>query len=201
MLKVGLTGGIGAGKSVVAKIFEILEVPIYQADEAAKRLMETNSLLSKKIKDNFSDQSYLGGKLNRKFLADIVFNNKEKLELLNSIVHPFTILDGMEWMQKQKSPYAIKEAALIFESGSQGSFDIIIGVFAPQQIRLNRTLIRDQTTKEKVLGRMENQIADSEKMKLCDEIIINDDQQLIIPQVLSIHEKLILLSKEKEQHG
>ena len=104
-------------------------------------------------------------------------------------------------MQKQKSPYAIKEAALIFESGSQGSFDIIIGVFAPQHIRLNRTLKRDQTTREQILGRMENQIADSIKMKLCDEIIINDEQQLIIPQVLSIHEKLILLSKEKEQHG
>jgi dephospho-CoA kinase len=194
MLKVGLTGGIGAGKSIVAKVFEVLGIPVYQADDAAKKLMETNKELMDLIKINFSENAYVEGKLNRKFLADIVFNDKEKLKVLNSLVHPFTIQDGIDWMNKQDAPYAIKEAALIFESGSQHAFDVIIGVFAPQAMRVNRTLKRDQTTRELVLERMENQLDDSLKMKLCNEILINDEQKLLLPQIVSLHLKLIQMS-------
>ncbi len=194
MLKVGLTGGIGAGKSVVAKIFEILGIPVYQADLAAKKLMETNETLIHAIKDVFSDEAYINGKLNRKYIADIVFNDKEKLKQLNALVHPFTIQNGVNWMNAQTTPYAIKEAALIFESGSQNEFDCIIGVFAPVSIRVNRTIKRDQSSREAILERIENQIEDRIKMKLCDEVIMNDEQHLIIPQVLAIHEKLLKIS-------
>ncbi len=194
MLKVGLTGGIGAGKSIVAKVFEVLGIPVYQADDAAKKLMETNKELMDLIKINFSENAYVEGKLNRKFLANIVFNDKEKLKVLNSLVHPFTIQDGIDWMNKQDAPYAIKEAALIFESGSQHAFDVIIGVFAPQAMRVNRTLKRDQTTRELVLERMDNQLDDSLKMKLCNEILINDEQKLLLPQIVSLHLKLIQMS-------
>jgi len=194
MLKVGLTGGIGAGKSTVAHVFEVLGIPVYHADQEAKRLMQTNPLLMEKIKIAFSEKAYVEGILDRKFLSSLVFNDNQKLELLNSIVHPFTIQDGKEWMEKQNSPYAIKEAALIFESGSQGEFDSIIGVFAPPAMRIHRTIQRDHVEREKVLNRMEKQLDENIKMKLCDHVLINNEQTLLIPQVISLHEKLLQLS-------
>src|SRR5579862_1868590 len=118
MLKIGLTGGIGSGKSTVAKLFEILGVPVYYADDAAKHLMNEEEELKEKIKQQFGKETYSNEKLNSAFLSSIVFNNAEKLELLNSIVHPATINDAAKWMQLQTAPYVIKEAALIFESGS-----------------------------------------------------------------------------------
>ena len=196
MLKVGLTGGIGAGKSTVAHIFEVLGIPVYHADQEAKRLMQTNPLLMEKIRTAFSENAYMEGILDRKYLSSLVFNDKQKLELLNSIVHPFTIQDGKEWMKKQSSPYAIKEAALIFESGSQGEFDCIVGVFAPTTLRLHRTIQRDQVEREKVIHRMEKQLDENIKMKLCDHVLINNEQTLLIPQVIALHEKLISLSAD-----
>jgi dephospho-CoA kinase len=198
MLKVGLTGGIGAGKSTVAHIFEVLGIPVYHADQEAKRLMQTNPSLMEKIKNAFSEKAYVEGGLDRKFLSSLVFNDKQKLELLNSIVHPFTIQDGLDWMKKQTSPYAIKEAALIFESGSQGEFDTIIGVFAPPALRIHRTIQRDQVEREKVLSRMENQLDENIKMKLCDHVLINNEQTLLVPQVIDLHEQLIKLSTKRE---
>ena len=197
MLKVGLTGGIGAGKSTVAHIFEVLGIPVYHADQEAKRLMQTNPLLIEKIRLAFSDKAYVKGFLDRKFLSSVVFNDKQQLELLNSIVHPFTIQDGKEWMKKQTSPYAIKEAALIFESGSQGEFDGIIGVFAPTTLRIHRTIQRDQVERENVMHRMEKQLDENIKMKLCDHVLINNEQTLLIPQVIALHQKLIRLSTEE----
>ena len=196
MLKVGLTGGIGAGKSTVAHIFEVLGIPVYHADQEAKRLMQTNPVLIEKIRMAFSDKAYADGILDRKFLSSVVFNDKEQLEMLNSIVHPFTIQDGKDWMKKQTSPYAIKEAALIFESGSQGEFDSIIGVFSPTTLRIHRTIQRDQVEREKVLHRMEKQLDESIKMKLCDHVLINNEQTLLIPQVIDLHEKMMILSTE-----
>lgn len=196
MLKVGLTGGIGAGKSTVAHIFEVLGIPVYHADQEAKRLMQINPVLIEKIRMAFSDKAYVKGILDRKFLSSVVFNDKQQLELLNSIVHPFTIQDGKEWMKKQTSLYAIKEAALIFESGSQGEFDSIIGVFAPTTLRIHRTIQRDQVERENVLHRMEKQLDENIKMKLCDHVLINNEQSLLIPQVIDLHQKLIQLSTE-----
>ncbi|MCF8214944.1 MAG: dephospho-CoA kinase [Chitinophagaceae bacterium] len=198
MLKVGLTGGIGAGKSTVAHIFEVLGIPVYHADQEAKRLMQTNPSLIEKIKIAFSEKAYVEGILDRQYLSSLVFNNKQQLELLNSIVHPFTIQDGLEWMKKQNSPYAIKEAALIFESGSQGEFDVIIGVFAPPAMRIHRTIQRDQVDREKVMSRMEKQLDENIKMKLCDHVLINNEQTMLTPQVIALHEQLIKLSAERE---
>lgn len=197
MLKIGLTGGIGSGKSTVAKVFETLGIPVYKADDEAKRLMSTHPVLIQKIKDHFSAEAYQNGQLNKPYLSAVVFKDKKKLELLNSLVHPFTIEDGKAWMLRQKTPYAIKEAALIFESGSQGDFDQIIGVYAPEILRIHRTIQRDKTDKDKVRSRMENQIKEELKMKLCDEVLINNEQQLLIPQIIALHEKLLVIAKNQ----
>ena len=197
MLKIGLTGGIGSGKSTVAKVFEILGIPVYKADDEAKRLMATHPDLIQQIKEHFTDEAYQDGQLNKSFLSSVVFNDKKQLELLNSLVHPFTIEDGKAWMQRQKTPYAVKEAALIFESGSQGDYDLIIGVYAPETLRIHRTIQRDKTDKDKVRSRMENQIKEELKMKLCDEVLINNEQQLLIPQIIALHEKLLVIAKNQ----
>ena len=200
MLNVGLTGGIGSGKTIASKIFEVLGIPVYQADVAAKRLMETNPVLKNQLIEQFGNDAFVDGKLNRSYIAEIIFNDKEKLQLINSLVHPYTIQDGIEWMKKQTSPYAIKEAALIFESGSQSNFDYIIGISSPLTLRLNRTLKRDNINRELVLEKMENQLDEETKMKLCDFVLLNDERTLLTTQVLAVHEKLIALSKEQQPH-
>jgi dephospho-CoA kinase len=199
MLKVGVTGGIGAGKSMVCKIFEILGTPVYYADEAAKKLMQENEKLIAELKIQFSNEVYEGGTLNRKYLSNLVFNNPEKRELLNKIVHPYVIQDGIDWMNNQQSPYAIKEAALIFESGSQASLDHIIGVFAPYALKIHRTIKRDQSTREEIMQKIESQIDDGIKMKLCDDVIINDEQHMLVHQVIAIHKKLCSMAIEKNK--
>ncbi|RYF90477.1 MAG: dephospho-CoA kinase, partial [Chitinophagaceae bacterium] len=125
----------------------------------------------------------------RAFIASQVFSNKEKLELLNSITHPATIADSERWMKRQTSPYAVKEAALLFESGSAGNLDYIIGVYAPVALRIHRTMQRDQISREEVQQRMNRQIDENMKMKLCDFVVINDEQQLLIPQVVRLNER------------
>ncbi len=190
MLRVGLTGGIGSGKSTVAKIFEVLGIPVYYADAAAKRLMNEDDELKKNIVAHFGGESYKNDQLNRSYISSLVFNNKEKLELLNSFTHPATIRDANKWMQRQTSPYTIKEAALIFESGSAEHLDHVIGVYTPAPLRIQRIMQRDNTTREEVLQRMSRQIDEDIKMRLCDSIIINDEEQLLIPQVMELHEKL-----------
>ena len=191
MLRVGLTGGIGSGQSTVAKIFEVLGIPVYYADDASKKLMNENEELKEKIRVHFGKDAYTNGLLNRAYLSSIVFNNPEKLALLNSIVHPATIKDAAEWMQKQTTPYTIKEAALIFESGSQENLDKVIGVFAPAAVRINRVMQRDNVTREEVISRMNKQINEEIKMRLCDYVVSNDEQELLIPQVLKLHEILL----------
>jgi len=199
MIKVGLTGGIGSGKSTVAKIFEVLGVPVYYADDAARRLMNENEELKATIIENFGEATYINGKLDRKFLAAVVFSNKEKLELLNSLTHPITIDDAEQWIKKQTSSYIIKEAALLFESGSAKHLDMIIGVSAPMQLRLKRVMDRDGLPEEEVLKRMDRQMDEEMKMKQCDFVISNDEQKLVLPQVLDLHEKLIARSIKKKQ--
>jgi dephospho-CoA kinase len=191
MLKVGLTGGIGAGKSVVANVFRLLNTPVYDADAAAKRLMIQDEILQRNIIHHFGKEAYIEGKLNRSYLAARVFSDKEKLELLNSLVHPITIRDASEWFSKQENPYVIKEAALLFESGTAEGLDYVIGVTAPEALRIQRVMHRDQLSREEVKKRMQHQLEDSLKMKLCDYIIHNDEMQLVIPQVLKIHEELL----------
>jgi dephospho-CoA kinase len=199
MLRIGLTGGIGSGKSTVAQIFEVLGIPVYYADAEAKRLMNTDEELKINIIKNFGNDAYKEGFLNRAYISSIVFKDHAKLDLLNSIVHPVTIHDSEAWMKKLKAsspsiPYAIHEAALIFEAGVTQGLDYVIGVFAPHPLRLKRVMERDNVTKEEVLKRMNRQIDEETKMKLCDFVINNDEQQLVISQVLNLHEKLSSLT-------
>jgi dephospho-CoA kinase len=196
VLKIGLTGGIGSGKSTVAKIFELLEVPVYYADAASKRLYHTDRELMASIRKHFGEDVYTNDQLNRARLAAIVFNDPQKLELLNQLVHPPTIRDAKEWMQAQTAPYIIKEAALIFESGSVSGLDYVIGVKAPLHLRIKRVMDRDGVSPEEVTSRMKRQIDEEIKMRLCDWVITNDEQQLVLPQVLELHEKLRALSCE-----
>ena len=194
VLKIGLTGGIGSGKTTIAKIFELLKVPVYYADEASKRLYHTDKELMASLKKHFGSDIYTNEQLNRSKLAEIVFENPEKLQLLNSLVHPVTIKDAVEWMKQQSTRYIIKEAALLFEAGSASGLDYIIGVSAPQDLRIQRVIERDKTTKESVLNRMKRQMDEERKMSLCDFIIVNDEKELVIPQVLKLHGKFLQMS-------
>ena len=194
MIKIGLTGGIGSGKSTVAHIFETLGIPVYYADVASKRLMNEDDELKNKIKSVFGEESYVNGLLNRKYLSDIVFSDPEKTKLLNAMVHPATIKDAEAWMQTQTTPYVIKEAALIFESGSNKDLDYVIGVKSPAELRIKRAMTRDNITAAQVQARMDRQMDEEEKMRLCDYVIVNDEHQMLIPQVLALHELISQLA-------
>ncbi len=194
-IRVGITGGIGSGKTTVTQIFSSLGIPVYYADDAAKKLMDEDADLIKKIQENFGTEAYKNGKLDRQYMAATVFNDQQKMATLNSIVHPATIGHAENWMQAQTCPYALKEAALIFESGAHQYLDKVIGVFAPPALRLLRTMKRSHFTREQVIARMDQQMDDAIKMKLCDFVIINDEQQALIPQVMEIHKQLLMQAK------
>lgn len=194
MLKIGLTGGIGSGKTTVSQIFKILGVPVFDADTAAKEAMENNPALKEKLVATFGAAVFVEHKLNRKYLADIVFNDAYQLDALNALVHPITIAAAADWFATQNSPYVIKEAALMFEAGAGVGLDYVIGVFAPTALRIKRVMDRDHLSREEVQSRMNRQIDDQIKMKLCDFIIQNDNQALLTKQVLELHEKFLKLS-------
>jgi dephospho-CoA kinase len=190
MLKIGLTGGIGSGKTTVAQVFELLGIPVYYADAASRRLYHTDPELMQQIKSNFGEDMYEHNQLNREKMAAVVFSDPEKLELLNRLVHPPTIRDAEKWMMEQNTHYIIKEAALLFESGSAAGLDYIIGVQAPVHLRIKRVMDRDGVSREEVQRRMNRQIDDNIKIRLCDFVIRNDEQELVIPQVLELDERL-----------
>jgi dephospho-CoA kinase len=183
---IGLTGGIGAGKSVVAKIFTTLGIPVFNADDAAKQMMQTSPTIKAKLIEQFGSSIYNEFGLQKEKLATIVFNDPFQLQLLNAIVHPVTIQAAKDWAAKQNSPYVIKEAALIFESGAADGLFKVIGVTAPLSLRIHRVMQRDSVTKEQVESRMQHQISDTIKMRLCDYVIQNNNQQMLIPQVLEL---------------
>jgi dephospho-CoA kinase len=197
MYRAGITGGIGSGKSIVANLFSLMGVPVYNADTSAKRLMQEDPDIKKQIRDLFGNEAYQNGQLNTSFLSSAVFSNPEKLEQLNKIVHPATIKDANDWFEKQNAPYTIKEAALLFESGSSKDLDFIIGVSAPSALRIKRVMDRNKITAEEVKKRMKNQIDEPIKMRLCDHVIQNDDLHLVIPQVLRLHQQLLERADQK----
>ncbi len=195
MLKIGITGGIGSGKTTVCKLFETLGIPVYYADERAKYLMQHEHFLIDQLKKNFGDEVYENGRLNRALLAEKVFNNKPKLELLNSIVHPAVYRDTERWVEEQKikkPPYLIKEAALLIETGSYNSLDKLIMVTAPLEQRINRVSARDKISVEDVMARVRNQLPEDEKIKLADFIITNDgDIANLEKQVAEVHQQIL----------
>lgn len=197
---IGLTGGIGSGKSMVAKVFKSLGIPVFNADAIAKEIMNTNAMIKSKLMEAFGNEVYsttidkngiVTETLNRAYLSKLVFSDPFQLEILNAIVHPVTIQAAIDWAAAQSAPYVIKEAALFFESGSANGISKIIGVSAPKSLRIHRVMKRDQCTKEEVEKRMTHQIEETIKMKLCDFVIVNDDQHLVVPQVVALHEKLL----------
>lgn len=197
MLKIGLTGGIGSGKSTAAQIFEVLGIPVYYADTEAKRLMNEDQELRTAISKLFGNEAYSNNMLDRKYISSIVFSDPAKLQLLNAIVHPATKKDGEEWMQQQTTPYAIHEAALIFEARVNERLDYVIGVSAPEALRIQRAMERDSVSREEILKRMSHQLDEEIKMDNCDFVLINDEDKFLIPQVLELHQILLNLAKQK----
>lgn len=198
MLKAGITGGIGSGKTTVCQVFETLGIPVFYADEAARMLMEQDPALIAAITALFGPEAYLSGRLNRPYIAQAAFGRPELLQELNQLTHPATIRYGKEWMARQTASYALKEAALFFESGSDADMDVMIGVSAPEELRLQRAMQRDHAPAEKIRERMARQMDEAEKMKRCDYIIHNDGVQPIIPQVLELHRQLLEKAKGKK---
>lgn len=194
MKKIGITGGIGAGKSLVCKVFELLDIPNYPADFRAKWLQSNDQELKAKIAFHFGKEAYFdNGELNRDFLSKEVFGNDEKLELLNHLVHPAVAEDFKKWCkQHADKPYILKEAALLFETGSYKQLDATIIVHADQELRLKRTLQRDpHRTEESVLAIMKKQFSDEKRMALADYVIYNDESRSVIKQVMELHEELV----------
>ncbi len=191
MLKIGITGGIGCGKSTVAAVFAQLGIPVLKADDLARSIMQENQSVREAIIHAFGKDAYVDGQVNKSFLASKVFNDPHQLLVLNSIVHPATIKASNDWVLQQNAPYILKEAALFFESGSAKGLDGIIGVSCSKSLRIKRIMDRDHLSREQVLARMNQQIDESLKMKLCDWIIYNNEEELMIPQVLELHQSLL----------
>ena len=188
---VGLTGGIGSGKTTIANFFKELGVPIYIADTEAKALMNRSKVIKRKLIALFGDNAYQNEKLNRDFLSKQIFNNKDLLQKMNAIVHPKVASHFKRWVKKQEAPYVISEAAILFENGSYKKYDYIITVTAPEEVRLKRVMSRDNSSKEKVKSVMNNQWKDEEKIKLSDYVIQNINLEEAKAQVLQIHENLL----------
>lgn len=188
---VGLTGGIGSGKTTVANYFKALNVPVYIADNEAKALMDRSKVIKRKLIKLFGDEAYVDNTLNKPFIASQIFSNQDLLKKMNAIVHPKVAKHFSNWVKKQNVPYVISEVAIIFENGSQGKYDYIITVVAPEQTRLNRVIKRDNSSEAKVKAIMNNQWTDQQKTEHSDFVINNTDLKDTKLQVENIHSKLL----------
>ena len=194
MLKVGITGGIGSGKTMVCKIFESLGVPVYYADFHAKRLMETSPVIIKGLTGLFGPSIISRGKIDRKKLAQIIFNDTDVLIAVNNLVHPEVRKNFIDWLKTMSGhDYVIEEAAILFESKAYKLLDFNITVSAPEEMRISRVMVRDNVSRESVISRINNQMTDQEREKLADAIILNDESDLLIPRILQLHNKLLNL--------
>jgi dephospho-CoA kinase len=188
--KIGLTGNIGSGKTTISMVFQTLGIAVFNADHEAKRLMTENEELKSKIIAHFGEQSYNKGELNSSFLSKIVFNDIEQLKVLNSIIHPLTQKTFHQWCQRSHSPFVLKEAAILFESGSAKDLDAVICVCCPKSIRIERLLKRDSLTLEQIEQRINHQWPEEKIKSLSDFHIVNDGKRLVIPQILKIYQSL-----------
>lgn len=188
MKQIGLTGGIGSGKSTVARFFELLGIPVFNSDLMARKIIETNAEVKSQIKTMFGNDAYFeDGKLNSAFVAETTFSNQEKLNQLNALVHPLVRQAYQKWMELQNSSYVITEAAILIESGRFKDLDGLICVNAPENLRIERVMKRSQLNHSDILQRISNQMNDEKRSPFCTHTITNDDLQAIIPQVLAIH--------------
>ena len=196
-LKIGITGGIGSGKTTVCRVFELLGIPVFYADDEAKSLMINDEILVNNIKKAFGEKAYLDAQtLNRKYISNLVFNSPKELEKLNGLVHPAVFRAFDVWCIQQKTPYILKEAALLFESDSYKKNYKNILVSCPLDLRIERVIKRDQSTKEKVLERIATQFTEEQKSALADYQIQNNEQEFIIPQVLKLHDLFMKEAKK-----
>ncbi len=187
MIKIGITGGIGGGKSVVSSLFKLLEIPVYVADQESKKLTESSPEIRKALISRFGDHLYTGNTLDKKLLASLIFSDQDNLSFVNSVIHPVVLQDFLQWTQNQQAPVVVMESAILFESGFNAGMDRIVTVKAPIEIRLKRVLERDGYSKQQVLERMAAQLSDEEKCRKSDFVIDNDDQKALIPQVEKIY--------------
>ena len=191
MIVVGITGGIGSGKSIVSMIFHQLGIPVYEADTEAKKLYDLPEVISE-VKSAFGSGYFNSGGLDKKKFAELVFNDAAALKKINSIIHPYVKKNFKEWKNKHKDkPYVLKEAAILFESGTDKGCDKIIVVIAPESLRKQRVMQRDGRTEKQMEEIIRKQWTDEEKIKRSDFVIVNDETKLVLPQVLKIHERLL----------
>ncbi len=195
MIKVGLTGGIGSGKTTISKMFKEIGVPVYIADDAGKELMDTSAKIREKIVQLLGESSYSGNKPNRPFIASKVFKDKALLEQLNAIIHPAVASHFKNWLSKQSSVYIIYEAAILFEKGSHKNFDFSILVTAPKETRIQRVLKRDNTSREQIEARMNNQWSDEKKIELADFVIKNEEIEESKKQVIHLNDIILKSAK------
>ena len=193
MKRIGITGGIGSGKTTVCEIFKSMGIHVYDADNKAKKLMNHNKALKAQIKSILGPAAYhRNGRLNRAFVASKIFADKKLLTKINKVVHPAVNQDALTWFKLlEKSPYALYEAALLVENGSYASFDKLIVVTAPEELRIERVMKRDKTSKAAVQARMKNQLPEKAKVKVADYIIVNDGKESLIEQVVHVHRELV----------
>lgn len=191
IFKLGITGGIGSGKSTVCKIFNVLGIPVFSADLAASELMENEQYIIEGINSIFNKNLYTKGKLNRTELSSLIFNNNTLLERVNLLVHPAVTKSFLNWSLKQDSKYVIMEAAILFESGASKFVDKVLTITAPLEERINRVTYRSHLTKEQILDRIKNQRDDEFRVKLSDYVISNSENDMIIPEILKIHENIL----------
>jgi dephospho-CoA kinase len=190
--RIGITGGIGSGKSIVCKVFELLGVPIFYADNEAKKIYDDEKVKTLLI-NKYGFEIYLpDGKLNKEKLSKIIFSNQDELKYINSLIHPLVAKAYSEWCEKHKHiPYTLKEAAILFESGAYKELDKVITVSAPVELRINRVMKRDNLTRIQILERMKHQWEEEKRIKYANFVIYNDDEHLVIPQILDLHKKLM----------
>ena len=196
MMVVGLTGGIGSGKSTIAKAFAALGIAVFNSDEQAKALIATDAQVKERIIAAFGEEAYHNGEYNRAYIAQIVFNNSEKLVILNGIVHPALAEYFKQWAKEQTSPYVLKEAAILFESGSYKDCDYIITVTAPEEVRIARVMARDHCTEAQVRARMAQQWSDAQRIALSNAVIENIDLEKAKKEVKRINNELRMTSYE-----
>ena len=196
MMVVGLTGGIGSGKSTIAKAFAALGIAVFNSDEQAKALIATDAQVKERIIAAFGEEAYQNGEYNRAYIAQIVFNNSEKLAILNGIVHPALAKYFKRWAKEQTSPYVLKEAAILFESGSYKDCDYIITVTAPEEVRIARVMARDHCTEAQVRARMAQQWSDAQRIALSNAVIENIDVEKVKKEVRRINNELRMTSYE-----
>jgi dephospho-CoA kinase len=191
MLKVGLTGGIGSGKTTVAKVFSVLGIPVFSSDEAGRSLLREDRDVRSEVAEAFGPAVLVDGVPDRKALASLVFHDAAALERLNKIIHPAVRKSFAAWAERQQAPYVINEAAILVETGTHRQLDRLVVVEAPEHDRLMRVAKRDGTSEAEVLARMRNQANDEQRRKEADFILANDGNSLLIPQILAVHQQLL----------